>query len=91
MKLDLKNISKYIVWLIDRNDDGLLRAAFSMLDKIIFQVDISKELKEENFPLRLERFFEKRNYLYPYYLLGNVFMLLVEIFPIPNAEIMTFL
>ena len=37
----LKNISKYIIWLVDRNDDGLLRAAFSMLEKIIYQVYIS--------------------------------------------------
>lgn len=56
---------------MDRNDDGLLRAAFSMLDKILFQVDISKELKEENFALRLERFFSNKTYLYPYYLLAN--------------------
>lgn len=53
----LKNISKPIVALIDRNDDGLLRASFSMLEKILFQVDISKELKEENLPLRLGNFF----------------------------------
>jgi hypothetical protein len=45
------------VALIDRNDDGLLRASFSMLEKILFQVDISKELKEENLPLRLGTFF----------------------------------
>ena len=70
----LKNISKLIVCLIDRNDDGLLRAAFSMLDKIFGQVDISAELKEEHMALRLSRFFEKQTYLYPYYLIANVFM-----------------
>ena len=69
-----KNITKLIVCLIDRNDDGLLRATFGMLDKISGQVDISQELKEEHMALRLARFFEKQTYLYPYYLLANVFM-----------------
>ena len=69
-----KSITKLIVCLIDRNDDGLLRAAFSMLDKILFQVDVSKELKEEHMALRLARFFDKQTYLYPYYLCASVFM-----------------
>lgn len=62
-----------MVKTLDRNDPALILTAFEMMDKIFDYFGIPDFIKKEHLALRMERFFENKVYLYPYYLLGKLF------------------
>lgn len=68
----LKTFSQYLVKTLDRNDNFLINTSFQMLDEI-FEDEIPKAVMDQHMALRMERFFSKKVYMYPYIVLARLF------------------